>query len=75
MSVTLTSRHKNDLDIKKIFKKKIIIIYDNLCKTPQSDRAKSRVRNSPIRVYQLNKYIYNSSKKRCCEYACCYILN
>ena len=47
MSVTLTSRHKNDLEIKKIFKKKIIIIYDNLCKTPQSDRAKSRVRNSP----------------------------
>ena len=47
MSVTLTSRHKNDLEIKKIFKKKIIIIYDNLCKTPQSDRVKSRVRNSP----------------------------
>jgi len=30
MSVTLTSRHKNNLDIKKILKK-IIIIYDNLC--------------------------------------------
>jgi len=36
-----------DLDIKK-YLKKMIIIYDNLCKTPQSDRAKSRVRNSPI---------------------------
>jgi hypothetical protein len=33
MSVTLTSRHKNDLDLKKYFKK-IIIIYDNLCAKP-----------------------------------------
>jgi hypothetical protein len=30
MSVTLTSRHKNDPDIKKKYFKKIMIIYVNL---------------------------------------------
>ena len=31
MSETLTSRHKNELDMKKKHFQKIIIIYDNLC--------------------------------------------
>jgi hypothetical protein len=33
LSIKMSKKHKNDLDLKKIFKK-IIIIYDNLCAKP-----------------------------------------
>jgi len=60
MSVTLTSRHKNDLDRKKNIFKKIMLIYVNLlCIKYYSLKVtewhgKPRVRNSPINsLYQI----------------------
>ena len=63
MSVTLTSSNKNDLDLKKIFSKIMLIYVNLLCIKSHSlkvtDRAKPRVRNSPI-MYDL--FVLKNSK-------------